>query len=74
MKITEAQFNAEREHRLDFFRRRQWPPERLAEIEAAYAAKRLAMEAAVILAADAPAPVHAPTPPRPWWRRLLGLK
>jgi len=74
VKITESQFNAEREHRLAYFRRHGWPPERLAEIEAAFAAKRLAMEAAGILAvAPAPAPPPPPPAPRPWWRRLLRL-
>lgn len=74
MKFTVAQFEAERDGRLAHFRRREWPPERLAEIEAAYAAKRLAMEAAGILAvAPAPAPPPPPPAPRPWWRRLLRL-
>ena len=78
MKFTVAQFEAERDGRLAHFRRREWPPERLAEIEAAYAAKRLDMEAAGILAADAPAPAPLPPPPpapvrRPWWKRILRL-
>ncbi len=78
MKFTESQFEQERDGRLAHFRRRGWPDEKLAEIEAAFESKRLAMLASGILSVDAPAPVPLPPPPpapvrRPWWKRILRL-